>query len=135
MCREGLSSRSPSSNKQRVPRESGGIRVSDRKERTRIRVSESVCRTACVASNQPTEREGVGPLEEKECRNCGRCFHGRAWNRRSALESARGGPSVRRSQMWNGDLNRPRAKATSQMIMGMTDVQVKQQSTSITRKW
>jgi len=42
-----------------------------------------------------------------------------------ALESACGSSSVRRSQMWNGDLNRPRAKAISQMIMGMTDVQVK----------
>ena len=74
---------------------------------------------------QPAEREGVGPLEEKECRNCGGCFHGRAWNRRSALESACGSPSVRRPQMWNGDLNRPRAKTINQMIMGMTDVQVK----------
>jgi len=27
--------------------------------------------------------------------------------------------------MWNGDLNRLAAKATNQMIMGMTDVQVK----------
>jgi len=26
--------------------------------------------------------------------------------------------------MWNGDLNRPRAKAINQMIMGMTDAQV-----------
>jgi len=26
--------------------------------------------------------------------------------------------------MWNGDLNRSRAKATSQLIMGMTDAQV-----------
>jgi len=26
--------------------------------------------------------------------------------------------------MWNGDLNRPKAKAISQMIMGMTDAQV-----------
>jgi len=34
--------------------------------------------------------------------------------------------------MWNGDLNRPSAKAMRQMIMGMTDVQVKEQSTSIT---
>jgi len=32
--------------------------------------------------------------------------------------------------MWNGDLNRPRTKTMNQMIMGMTDVQVKQQSTS-----
>jgi len=52
---------------------------------------------------RPAEREGVGPLEQKECRNCRRCFHGRAWKRRSALESACGSPSVRRSQMWNGD--------------------------------
>jgi len=66
----------------------------------------------------------VGPLEEKECRNCGRCFHERAWNRRSALESACGSPSVRRSQMWNGDLNRLTAKAMSHVIMGMTDAQV-----------
>jgi len=79
----------------------------------------------CVpSSNQPTEREGVGPLEEKECRNCGRCFHVRAWNRRSALESACGSPSVRRLQMWNGHLNRPRAKAINQMIMGMIDVTI-----------
>jgi len=49
-----------------------------------------------------------------------------------ALESACGSPSVRRSQMWNGDLNRPRAKTTNQMIVGTTDVKVKQQSTSIT---
>jgi len=27
--------------------------------------------------------------------------------------------------MWNGDLNGPTAKAMSQMIVGMTDVQVK----------
>jgi len=79
----------------------------------------------CVpSSNQPTEREGVGPLEQKECRDCGRCFHGQAWNRRSALESAHGSPSVRRSQVRNGDLNRPIAKTISQMIMGMTDAQV-----------
>jgi len=26
--------------------------------------------------------------------------------------------------MWNGDLNGPRAKATNQMIAGMTDAQV-----------
>jgi len=31
--------------------------------------------------------------------------------------------------MWNGDLNGQRAKATNQVILGMTDV--KQQSTSI----
>jgi len=55
--------------------------------------------------------------------------------KKGALASACGSPSVRRMQMWNGDLIRPRAKATNQMIMGMTDVQVKQQSTSITRKW
>jgi len=35
---------------------------------------QSVCRTVCVATNQPAEREGVGPLEEKECRDCGRHF-------------------------------------------------------------
>jgi len=63
MCREGLSSGSPSSNKQRVPRVSGGIRVSDRKERTTTRVSDvtrvsgSVCRTACVATNLLKEKE------------------------------------------------------------------------------
>jgi len=33
--------------------------------------------------------------------------------------------------MWNGDLNRPIAKAINQMIMGMIDVPIKQQSTSI----
>jgi len=27
--------------------------------------------------------------------------------------------------MWNGDLNMPRAKTINQVIMGMTDVQVK----------
>jgi len=48
-----------------------------------------------------------------------------------ALESAYGSPSVRRSQMWNGDLNRPRTKAINQMIMGMIDVPIKQQSTNI----
>jgi len=65
----------------------------------------------CVpSSNQPTEREGVGPLEEKECRDCGRCFHGGARNRRSALESACGSPFVWRTQMWNGDLSRPKPK-------------------------
>jgi len=79
---------------------------------------------AWSSGKQPAEREGVGPLEEKECHDCGRCFHGRAWNRRSALESACRSPSVRRSQVRNGDLNRPRAKATNQMIMGMTDAQV-----------
>jgi len=79
----------------------------------------------CVpSSNQTTEREGVGPSEEKECRNCGRCFHRRDWNRRSALESACGSPSMRGSQMWNGDLNRQRAKAINQMIMGMIDVPI-----------
>jgi len=74
--------------------------------------------------NQHTESEGVGPLEEKECRNCGRWFHGRTWNRRSEIESACGSPSVRRSQMWNGDLNRQRAKATNQMIMGMINIPI-----------
>jgi len=53
VCREGLPSRSPSSNKQRVPRVSGGIRVSDRKERTTIpRVSGWVHvsdQSACIA--------------------------------------------------------------------------------------
>jgi len=107
----------------------------DDEKRRSVSPQESVSRTVCVASNQPTKRERVGPLEEKECRNCGRCFHGQAWNRRSALESACGGSSVRRLQMRNGDLNRPRAKAINQMIMGMTDVQVKEQSTSTTRKW
>jgi len=73
---------STANNKQRVPHVSAGIRVLDRKERTTIRVSDvtrvsgSVCRTACVATNQPAEREGVGPSEEKECRDCGGCFHG-----------------------------------------------------------
>jgi len=104
----------------------------DDEKRRSVSPWESASWTACVASNQPTEREGVGPLEEKEYRNCWRCFHGRAWNRRSALESACGSPSVRRSQIWNGDLNRPRAKAISHMIMGMANAQVKQQSTSIT---
>jgi len=33
--------------------------------------------------------------------------------------------------MWNGDLNGPRAKAMNQMIVGMIDVPIKQQSTSI----
>jgi len=61
---------------------------------------------------------------KKACHDCGGCFHGQAWNRRSALESACGSPSVRRSQVWDGDLNRPRAKAISQMIMGMIDVRI-----------
>jgi len=70
-----------------------------------------------------------GTLKEKECCNCGKCFHGWACYRRTALEGACGSPSVRQSQMWNGDLNGQRAKATNQVILGMTDV--KQQSTSI----
>jgi len=37
---------------------------------------------------------------------------------------------VRRLQVWNDDLN-GHAKAINQMIMGMIDVPIKQQSTSI----
>lgn len=33
------------------------------------------------------------------------------------------------------DLNRPRAKAISQMIMGMTNAQVNNQLTCINKKW
>jgi len=40
------------------------------------------------------------------------------------MESECGSPSARRSQMWNNDLNRPRAKATNQMIMGTVNVTI-----------
>jgi len=95
-----------------------------------VRASDGMCH------HQSTKREGMGPSEEKECCNCGRCFHGRAWNRRSALDSACGGPSVRQSQMWNGDLNGPRAEATSLMIMGNDQCAGQQQSTSTNwKRW
>jgi len=83
-----------------------------------------VSRTACVVTNQLSKENEWDPQKRRSAATVegfSVCEHG---TEGMHFESAHGSPSVRRSQMWNGDLNEPRAKATSQMIMGMIDVPI-----------
>ena len=69
------------------------------------RVSQSVCRTTRVATNQVNRRRGT--LKEKECHDCGwhvcGCDGYGTEGVHLTIVSACGSLSVRQSEMWNGD--------------------------------